>query len=799
MVVADFFAALVDANLKKNSLSAYRCTLRNVVSASVRDFMNSTLIDSLIAAAGKKNPRLPSIPKTNKVWNIDQVLEYLRSLPPYLKLSPMKLAQKTLVLIWLATGRRRINIHRLSINSMVKDAEKYNFLLTTLSKNFNEESYRQCQFFEIQRFRDPAICPYTALEFYLRRTKHIRTTPQVFIITTGTTAASSCTLARWATKTLKEAGIDISLFKPHSIRSAASSAAYQKHIPLDKILEMGKWAVPHTFMKHYCRGVEHFDSATRGLQRRTVPIHDSHVFAHTNRTAGNIIQKYSAQKKRRAMSVHSSSKSCKRRKLTHQRSDANPPRWTNLPPLPLTAKNLQLHNAIPQTAADQASETDLFQHVDSVSEYQAPSSHDQSSMPPSHRRCSPPKKVYSKHHKRNLPPVYNPRSASWPSHPQIAVEQDPGERVPPPRLNTALLDLLGIKPSTPSTSGPPPCPPDSELRFPMAGLLTNISPDSSPRKPLPQFSEEDFSPPSSPEFEFSSGCDPEPGIAKSEEVTMLPSHGSSQLSPHNFANVSGTPAPVALPPTSSVVSDLPQTSISVPQQPPLLPKPIIPIIGGTQRPIIQTTSSPLVSLIPVKMPKLPSKQPNTMTLSAEPSSPVLPIPSVQMIDTINLPPDQIKSPSSLAKATPPMPRGAPAGAPSARKPYITESLDQPQPKHLKNINHQMPGLGEISEMELRKLSGKYRRTHSGLKTSWPLHVLDFSKKELGIYNNARYHMLPIRKKDSDSYVKNGYPCSTLPDGRVCVLLSTTQMHSVAATRVKWGIILRNHGSTSVDS
>ena len=150
---------------------------------------------------------------------------------------------------------------------MVKDTKKYNFLLMTPSKNFNEDSYHQCQFFEIQRFKDAAICPYTALEFYLRHTKHITTTHQVFIITTGTTAASSCTLAWWATKTLKEAGIDVSMFKPHSIRSAVSSAAYQKHIPLDKILEMGKWVVPHTFMKHYCQGMEHFDSATRGLQR----------------------------------------------------------------------------------------------------------------------------------------------------------------------------------------------------------------------------------------------------------------------------------------------------------------------------------------------------------------------------------------------------------------------------------------------------------------------------------------------------------------------------------------------------
>ena len=126
-------------------------------------------------------------------------------------------------------------------------------------------------------------------------------------------------------------------------------------------------------------------------------------------------------------------------------------------------------------------------------------------------------------------------------------------------------------------------------------------------------------------------------------------------------------------------------------------------------------------------------------------------------------------------------------------------MDQPQAKDLMKINHQMPGVGEISEIELHKFSGKYRRTHGGLKQSGTLHVLDFSKKELGIYNNARYHMLPICQKDSDSYVKNGYPCSTLPNGCTFVLLSNTQMHSIAAIHVRWSIILSKHGSTSVDS
>ena len=449
--------------------------------------------------------------------------------------------------------------------------------------------------FEIQRFKDPAICPYTALEFYLRRTKHIRTMHQVFIITTGTTAASSCTLACWATKTLKEAGIDVSLFKPHSIRSAASSAAYQKHIPLDKILEMGKWAVPHTFMKHYCHGVEHFDSATRELQRQAVPIHDSHVFAHTTGTAGNIVQKYSAQKKRKPMSLHKGYKPHKKQKLADQHSDSNPPRWTDIPPLPLTTQNLQLHNTMPQSTAGQASETDFFQHIDSVSEFQAPSSPGRSSVP--HPHCSLPKKVYSKHQKCTLPPVYNPRSHSWPSDPQVVLEHDPSERVPPPHLNTALLDLLGIKPSTPSAPDSVPSRSDLEFKSPMSGLLTNISPDSSPQKPLPHFSDDDFSPPSSPELGPSIVCGPEPVNVKSEIVSppFLPTTSSSQL-PSNISAEDllppldpGTTVTLEMPSETQVTCDIPQTPVCVQQKPAILPKPIIPIIRGSQ-PVIQTPS-----------------------------------------------------------------------------------------------------------------------------------------------------------------------------------------------------------------
>ena len=54
----------------------------------------------------------------------------------------------------------------------------------------------------------------------------------LFIVTNGTTAAHISTIHQWECTTLKRAGIDLSIFKPHSTHTAAASAAYTKFGPL---------------------------------------------------------------------------------------------------------------------------------------------------------------------------------------------------------------------------------------------------------------------------------------------------------------------------------------------------------------------------------------------------------------------------------------------------------------------------------------------------------------------------------------------------------------------------------------
>ena len=50
---------------------------------------------------------------------------------------------------------------------------------------------------------------------------------------------------------MKEAGIDVDKFKPHSTRSAAASKAKRKEVPIQDILDAAMWKSHTTFAKFY--------------------------------------------------------------------------------------------------------------------------------------------------------------------------------------------------------------------------------------------------------------------------------------------------------------------------------------------------------------------------------------------------------------------------------------------------------------------------------------------------------------------------------------------------------------------
>ena len=103
---------------------------------------------------------------------------------------------------------------------------------------------------------DKRLCVVELLRAYIERTASLRkSTKQLlicYVVPHG--PASKDTISRWIRQTMKDAGIDTSVFKPHSTRGAATSAAKAAkaaNVPIREIVNTAGWRSDSTFAKFY--------------------------------------------------------------------------------------------------------------------------------------------------------------------------------------------------------------------------------------------------------------------------------------------------------------------------------------------------------------------------------------------------------------------------------------------------------------------------------------------------------------------------------------------------------------------
>ena len=108
---------------------------------------------------------------------------------------------------------------------------------------------------------DPKLCIIECLSVHvgIRKTKADSKLCQQLLITYGKPphkGVSKDTTARWVKEILKNSGIDTSVFKPHSTRSASTSKALASGVPIDVILKHGNWSQISTFYRYYQKEIE---------------------------------------------------------------------------------------------------------------------------------------------------------------------------------------------------------------------------------------------------------------------------------------------------------------------------------------------------------------------------------------------------------------------------------------------------------------------------------------------------------------------------------------------------------------
>nr|CAH7762543.1 unnamed protein product [Callosobruchus chinensis] len=249
--VISFLQGLFDANKYQfGTFNSHRSALSLILGEHVHK-------DSRIPRFMRGISKLrPSRPKYNCTWDPQQVIAFLGTWENS-QISLQHLSYKVATLLALVTGQRIQTISLIRPSNLMESPSGIQILITDQIKTSNINKLQPC--LQIPFFlEDPSICPATALKHYLNVTKEKRSTPNDHLFITHKRPhkpAAKQTISRWVHNTLKLAGIDTAMFKPHSVRHASTSAARKTGTPMESIMQAAGWTNETTFTKFYQRKI----------------------------------------------------------------------------------------------------------------------------------------------------------------------------------------------------------------------------------------------------------------------------------------------------------------------------------------------------------------------------------------------------------------------------------------------------------------------------------------------------------------------------------------------------------------
>ena len=105
---------------------------------------------------------------------------------------------------------------------------------------------------------DQKLCVFSHMKEYLTRTRPLRgSVTGVFItLVKPYKHVSRDTISRWICSVTKDAGVDVTQFKPHSTRAASTSKAKAAAAPIQEILKTAGWSSSRCFDRCYNKPVQ---------------------------------------------------------------------------------------------------------------------------------------------------------------------------------------------------------------------------------------------------------------------------------------------------------------------------------------------------------------------------------------------------------------------------------------------------------------------------------------------------------------------------------------------------------------
>lgn len=238
--------------------------------------LSSQILVGLNQRALKK--RFPRTYRYEQTWDLDVLLnDRLRPVPA----AEEAVREQALVLVASVSGARSADLAHI-------DARKVTFgpegmvVWFRATKELRGE-YLYAPPLQVDRYNDcPALCPVAWLERYAAMVAHRRPPiPEqvqldehwpMFLCLKSADPIKSATVARIFSTAMARAGIDTTIYKPHSKRLAVGSKAAQRGIPEGETMSRMRISSRSVYRTYYCRGVRP-DTTTRALLARTeVPL-----------------------------------------------------------------------------------------------------------------------------------------------------------------------------------------------------------------------------------------------------------------------------------------------------------------------------------------------------------------------------------------------------------------------------------------------------------------------------------------------------------------------------------------------
>ena len=246
--VVNFLADLFHQGYQHRSLCSYRSAISSVhEKVDGQPIGSHPMVSRLLKGAFHERPPQPRYSAT---WDVSVVTNHIVSLGDNQNLAFADLTLKLVMLLALTRPSRSMDLTNLDIRFRHYSPEGVTFQSAKLAKQ-SRQTKPVRDFFFPKFEQNKKLCPVLTLQEYEKRTTDKRSpngsTQLLIAMIRPHKPVSSSTVARWLKTVLNNAGIDTSIFKAHSVRSAACSSASEAGVTTATILDAADWQQKPSF------------------------------------------------------------------------------------------------------------------------------------------------------------------------------------------------------------------------------------------------------------------------------------------------------------------------------------------------------------------------------------------------------------------------------------------------------------------------------------------------------------------------------------------------------------------------